>query len=174
MKALGWRGLYFSLQARASTALWSDSAPWWSGEGGRAETALCSGSLTFEGGQGWKGHETVNKFRWPHCKKSCVWSGARYGHSQTWRRTWTSQLTAERRDASELSWPWCGSQLWSLNSTLWIRATPLLISAPAILPVKQSWCLIRYSLVLIRSIVLRSKWFVERDAWKMSPKGNVS
>lgn len=29
MKALGWRGLYFSLQARASTALWSDSAPWW-------------------------------------------------------------------------------------------------------------------------------------------------
>lgn len=112
MKALGWRGLYFSLQARASTALWSDSAPWWSGEGGRAQTALCSGSLTFEGGQGWKGHETVNKFRWPHCKKSCVWSGASYGHSQTGMRTWTCQLTAERRDASELSWPWCWSQLW--------------------------------------------------------------
>lgn len=69
MKALGWRGLYFSLQARASTALWSDSAPLWSGEGGRAETALCSGSLTFEGGQGWKGHETMNTFRWPHRKK---------------------------------------------------------------------------------------------------------
>lgn len=150
MKALGWRGLYFSLQARASTALWSDSAPLWNGEGGRAETALCSGSLTFEGGQGWKGHETMNTFRWPHRKKSCVWRGARHEQSQTGRRTWSSQLTADRRAASELSRPWCGSQLWL---TLWIRATPLLISGPAILPAKQSWCLISYSLALIRSIV---------------------